>query len=200
MKVLLLGHNFKMVFTGSFIATIILLFVLSSPCGASITEINEKERQAEQYYVLEDEDGNVIAMTGRRVVKGDQYLDANNCLYEVVEVSGYTARCKFIREVNLKKEGLQAKSEKTGVLSTAQQGEFREVAAIYHTHNAESFVPTDGTDSIYGEGGIHRVGAAMAGALEEKGIEVIHAQDLHLPHDRGAYRRSRVTVLRLLEQ
>jgi stage II sporulation protein P len=74
----------------------------------------------------------------------------------------------------------------------------RGVIGIYHTHNAESYVPTDGSDSIYGEGGIHQVGASMAAALKEIGVTVIHDQTLHLPHDRGAYRRSRATVERLM--
>ncbi|MBS4032082.1 MAG: stage II sporulation protein P [Clostridiales bacterium] len=71
---------------------------------------------------------------------------------------------------------------------------------IYHTHNAESYVPTDGTDSIFGEGGIHSVGGSFTAALEQKGINVVHDETLHLPHDRGAYRRSRVTAEQLLEQ
>ncbi len=72
--------------------------------------------------------------------------------------------------------------------------------AIYHTHNAESFVPTDGTYSIDGKGGIHEVGKAFKTALEERGINVIHDETLHLPHDRGAYRRSRETAQRLLSK
>lgn len=76
----------------------------------------------------------------------------------------------------------------------------KRLIGIYHTHNAESYVPTDGTDSINGVGGIHSVGASFTEAFEEKGIRVIHDETLHLPHDRGAYRRSRVTAERLLEQ
>ncbi|NLC11063.1 MAG: stage II sporulation protein P [Firmicutes bacterium] len=163
-----------------------------------LNEIDEWERQAENYYVLQDEDDSIITYAGRRLVKGDQYLDKNNFLYEVVDLDDYIVHCKFIREVNLKEEGLRY--EEATIVPAAQQGNFREVIAIYHTHNAESYVPTDGSDSIYGQGGIHQVGSAMANALREKGIEVVHAQDLHLPHDRGAYRRSRVTVLRLLEE
>ena len=61
-------------------------------------------------------------------------------------------------------------------------------------------MPSDGTDSIYGRGGIHDVGAAFAAALEQKGITVLYSERLHLPHDRGAYRRSRVTAQELLRQ
>ena len=48
------------------------------------------------------------------------------------------------------------------------------------------------------QGGIHKVGEAFKAALEERGINVIHDETLHLPHDRGAYRRSRETAQRLL--
>ena len=71
---------------------------------------------------------------------------------------------------------------------------------IYHTHNAESYVPTDGTDSIYGEGGIHNVGMSFTETMGDKNVRVIHDETLHLPHDRSAYRRSRVTAEKLLEQ
>jgi stage II sporulation protein P len=72
--------------------------------------------------------------------------------------------------------------------------------AIYHTHNAESYVVSDGTDSIYGKGGIHQVGLEFKRSLEELGVSVLYSQNLHLPHDRGAYRRSRRTFTRLMEQ
>jgi len=72
--------------------------------------------------------------------------------------------------------------------------------AIYHTHNAESYVVSDGSDSIYGKGGIHQVGLEFKRSLEELGVPVLYTQNLHLPHDRGAYRRSRRTFTRLMEQ
>ncbi|MDW7675094.1 MAG: stage II sporulation protein P [Bacillota bacterium] len=74
-----------------------------------------------------------------------------------------------------------------------------QTVAIYHTHNAESYVMSDGTDSIYGKGGIHQVGYSFKNALQQQGIDVIYSENLHLPHDRGAYRRSRRTFTRLME-
>ena len=84
------------------------------------------------------------------------------------------------------------------MIEAAESSKERGTMAVYHTHNAESYVPTDGTDSIYGKGGIHQVGAAFAEALRERGITVDYSEQLHLPHDRGAYRRSRETVLELI--
>lgn len=72
--------------------------------------------------------------------------------------------------------------------------------ALYHTHNGESYLPTEGAESEYGPGGVHVVGSAMKNALEAKGINVIHSEDMHLPHDRGAYRRSRSTAWGLVRR
>jgi stage II sporulation protein P len=72
--------------------------------------------------------------------------------------------------------------------------------AIYHTHSDESYVPTDGKESILGAGGIYKVGDAFTQALQSKGMDVIHSTAKHDPHDDMAYERSRRTVLDLLKQ
>jgi len=72
--------------------------------------------------------------------------------------------------------------------------------AIYHSHNAESYVPTSGDAFKEGPGDIHRVGQTLKEALEEQGLDVEWSQALHLPHDGGAYRRSRATVRRFLSK
>lgn len=72
------------------------------------------------------------------------------------------------------------------------------LVGVYHTHNAEAYVPTDGTASRVPWGGIREVGKALVAALRAEGFEVRWSQAIHLPHDRGAYRRSRRTVARLL--
>jgi stage II sporulation protein P len=73
------------------------------------------------------------------------------------------------------------------------------VIGIYHTHNDESYVTNEGVSNVHsGQGGIHRVGTQFASALAAKGFEVVKADDLHYPHDPGAYRRSRRTLAYLL--
>ncbi|ADU52140.1 stage II sporulation protein P [Thermaerobacter marianensis DSM 12885] len=69
---------------------------------------------------------------------------------------------------------------------------------IYHTHNDESYIPTDGTASVDGRGGIHRVGDVLGRELAQHGFRVVKSEALHLPHDRGAYRRSRRTALKMI--
>ncbi len=70
---------------------------------------------------------------------------------------------------------------------------------VYHTHNDESYYNPDGTDSVYGEGGIHDVGAALVENFKKLGITVDYNTSLHLPHNSGAYTRSQTTAQSLLD-
>ena len=69
---------------------------------------------------------------------------------------------------------------------------------VYHTHNDESYFTPDGVDSVYGKGGIHDVGKKFVENLNKLGVETIYREDLHLPHNSGAYTRSQVTATALL--
>ena len=71
---------------------------------------------------------------------------------------------------------------------------------MYHSHGAESYVPSDGTESDPDGGGILDVGVSFVNALEDKGLNVVHNEDTHVPHDAGAYYRSRRTVEDLLTE
>ena len=76
----------------------------------------------------------------------------------------------------------------------------KKLIAMYVTHSDESYVPSDGTQSIEGQGGIYDVARSFRDALQSKGIDVILDESTHLPHDSGAYRRSRRTAERLLQK
>jgi len=181
------------------LAAVIILFPGSFPALAQYDrlpdELTPEEIREERYYTIIDEKGNIIAVTGRRLYTGDEYLTSDNRLFEIYRVEKYTAFARYRETVELPAPSLPA-----AVGPHPVQAEPRGIIAIFHTHNAESYVPTDGTDSIYGRGGVHDVGDAFKQALEEKGIVAIHSEDMHLPHDRGAYLRARETVLKLLEE
>ncbi len=156
---------------------------------------------AGQYYSVFDPEGNILLETGRQVYEQDQYLNDQNRLYEVIEVDEEKriATTRFVEEIELKIIPLPELREALGLTAAkAAEGKERGTIAVYHTHNAESYVPTEGTDSINGKGGIHHVGKAFVTAMEGMGIQADYSERLHLPHDRGAYRRSRETVLELL--
>ncbi len=75
----------------------------------------------------------------------------------------------------------------------------KKYVGVYHTHNDESYFTPDGTDSVYGEGGIHDVGAALVENLKKLDISVNYDTSLHLPHNSGAYTRSQVTAKKLID-
>ncbi len=169
-----------------------------------LDELGPEELKSRRYYHMVDERERLILVTGHRLRVKDRYLTAENDLFEVQSVEGYLARARFIEKIDLiipPDPGLSAVPAPAlparGQAGTA--GPAYKIA-IYHTHNAECYVPSDDTDTIYGAGGIHDVGLAFKEALEKKGIDVLYSDQLHLPHDRGAYRRSRVTALRLLRR
>lgn len=167
-----------------------------------LDELMPQDLREGRYFRVVDEEGRLLVITGRRLRPGDSYLAADNRLYEVYAVEEYLVRARYRETIKIgigQPMGNPAAAQDHPFLQPLQlQPAYR--IAIYHTHNAESYVPSDGTESIYGRGGIHDVGVAFKTALEGKGIEVLHSERLHLPHDRGAYRRSRVTVQQLLAQ
>jgi stage II sporulation protein P len=158
-----------------------------------VDELNLKDVSQQGYHRMVDQQGKVIMQTGHRLTVGDQYLTVDNRLYEVFKIEGRTAHARYLKTDKMTSAAISATSP-----SALVQAEPNYCIAIFHTHNDESYVPTDGTHSIEGEGGIHRVGAAFKRALEAKGINAIYSDDLHLPHDQGAYHRSRETAIGLV--
>lgn len=198
---------------GLVLIVIISTLLLPLPAGAALDlagldEISHEEIHDDDYYTLVSDEGEVLLVTGRMLVVDDEYLTADNRLFRVASVVGKKARAEFVEDVDLKKhmeENFRAQIRAVAAAAQGEEGgegggEPRRLIGIYHTHNAESYIPSDGTHSINGRGGIHQVGKAFKEALEAQGVEVIHDETLHLPHDRGAYRRSRVTAQRLLAQ
>lgn len=77
------------------------------------------------------------------------------------------------------------------------------VVAIYHTHTAESFIPTTGMAHSPGgqTGEICNVGAVLADNLSRRKIAAIHDTTIHdYPSFMKAYGASEVTVKRLVEE
>ncbi len=194
---------------------IVVLILFSSPCLAfdleklgyefsmdsTIEEVWDEWLEPGQYYTMVTQDDEKIMETARRIYVGDQYLTWDNRLYEVINVSDNVAHANFVEEVSLEDEMISISKIRhlLGLsVASAQDNDKSGIIGIYHTHNAESYVPSDGTESIDGKGGIHAVGAAFTETLDKLGVETDYSETLHLPHDRGAYRRSRDTVLEIL--
>jgi stage II sporulation protein P len=168
------------------------------------TPVQANERNDGGYFTFVDETGTAVFLTGWKVQPGDQCLAENNKRYEVVSVEGDIAHVKFIGQVDLTaylpKDDIKTAILPGGILAPriarAQGGK----VAIYHTHSDESYVPTDGKESILGNGGIYKVGDAFKASLEAKGLQVVKSDAKHDPHDNMAYERSRRTAMDLVKQ
>lgn len=147
----------------------------------------------EQVYAIYDEEGRYLTSIYGTVSVDDEYISADDKLYRIISVdeSKHEAVARYIGQEDM--TGLL-----DAVLPTIAQ-DAKRLVAIYSTHSDESYVPTDGTESKEEDAGIYDVDKALKKALEERGIEVELDLTTHLPHDAGAYRRSRATAARLLK-
>ncbi len=147
---------------------------------------------------LYDGDGNIICQTGFGLGLGDEYLDEGNVLWRVDKITGpTTAVAVFVRRVDLSSAVQEFQLSLAGI-PLAANGQSSQVG-IYHTHNDESYVPSEGAESDpNGQGGVYRVGDAFSSGLEKSGLRVNHSLASHLPHDAGAYERSRRTATEVL--
>ncbi len=149
----------------------------------------ERERG---YFTVVDEDGTVIFTTGHMVSLGDEYIDENDVKYVVIDVSDDVATVRAVGSL----EALPPFPVEPVRGAAASSG----AIGIYHTHSAESYVPSDHSESIPGKGGIMDVGAALAERLTSLGIKAVHDTTPHDPNDARAYDRSRRTAASLLKK
>lgn len=180
---------------GGLILAVFLTSIFISPAAA------EEEAPYGEYYTLVNENNYVILQTALEVNPGDVYIAGDNSRYEVTEIVGYTARCTY--------QGKEAMPELTtappvqgsifdGAVPIGKQGDKPNIA-VYHTHSDESYVPSDGKESIQGNGGIYDVGAALVDELKSMGFNVQYNTENHNPHDVNAYNRSRKTAASLMK-
>lgn len=156
------------------------------------------------YYQMVDESGNVVYDTGWKIRVGDEFLTHDNKRYEITHIEGTKARVRLIGQEKLVEASPVERQRRLGngiIGMGIARAEERKKVAIYHTHNDEAYVPSDGTESAEnGRGGILQVGDAFGAALEKNGLAVVHSENSHIPHDNMAYERSRRTVVSLLKE
>lgn len=208
-------------------SSILAVFLSAALVGAGVWFGGGSDEVLEgTLYRIVDERGIELLQTQRIITPGDGYIDEGNQVYRVKSVEQRLAiaervmvdeqladadrdeeavaalslyelfggkntskdRKKTIREENVEQPANEANEENT-----------RKVRfGLYTTHNGESYVTNAGESNVNGKGDIHIVAATLAESLKKKGYEVEHSEKLHLPHDRGAYRRSRRTAIGLL--
>ncbi|RQD73217.1 MAG: stage II sporulation protein P [Candidatus Syntrophonatronum acetioxidans] len=169
---------------------------------------NLDERDDGEYYTMVDDEGNTIMKTARHLHQGDSFIGSDDELFEVYKVEdniAYARQAESAPALSPSLTGLRR-----GIFNYLpalefpvifqREGEEEKTIGILHSHGAESYVPSDGSESIPEGGGILKVGETFASHLEGEGIEVIHSQETHVPHDSGAYLRSRRTAEELLKE
>lgn len=156
----------------------------------------EDELSDGNYFTFVDEAGKEIEHTHHQVYVGDELILEDNNRYKVVSVDKNTHRatCQLIGREEV---ALIPDFASLPALDVAAAKQNR--IAIYSTHTSESYVPTDGTDSKPGKGGIKQVGKTLAQNLQRNGVEAKISDNNHEPHDANAYHRSRKTAAQLLK-
>ncbi len=171
-----------------------LIFLCVLFCLALQPVLAEEALEGKTYTIVDSQGKAITHLCGAPDV-GDEYISGDNGHYRITSVDHTT---------------LQARAESLGAYVlpdvswlnqnaqpvTAQ----RRAVAMYCTHSDESYTPTDGKSSDEQRGGIYDVAEEFKAALEEQGITVYYSDETHHPHDAGAYRRSRATAARLVEE
>lgn len=154
---------------------------------------NEKGETVVYTYLIFDEENNFLAERTDCEV-GDKIIDKDLNVFEIYYVDNefYLAKARFIETLK-KSKVIKKQFENISDLENKKIG-------LYMTHNDESYTIGDGTDSFYGKGGIHDIAKDLAYKLENKNINVILDETLHIPHNSTAYTRSRPTAIRLLNE
>ena len=187
-----------------------LLFVLILLLVVSTVYADDWYGDYGEYFQVYNSKTNELLFTTARIVsKGDRYLSGDNKMYKVTRVNktNHMAQAEFIETIELpkiNKNALKAMEMAltnnmlhTFLLSQGTDKEERRIG-IYATHNAESYKPTDGTESIKGGGGILKVAEELKKNFEKFGVDAHFDTSSHEPHDAGAYKRSRRTAAQLM--
>lgn len=172
---------------------VLTLIAVSSIMVCSAASLDDPPELISGYISIIDQQGKVILQTGLAVHAGDEFIDEDNRVYEIMTVEGNLAKSRYTRDETV----ISLEMLVTPVQAPADPA--APLVAIYHTHNDEAYIPTDGTATKRGDGSIMQVGAAFASRLTENGLRVDHSKALHDPHDANAYQRSRRTFAELLK-
>ena len=154
------------------------------------------DHMTDKSVIILDEDNNEISRAARNVSIGDEIIKPDGKSYKVGRVDGERAYAKYQgQDKELLAWQDYFKNYEVPVTATTT----RDKIGIYHTHSDESYVPTDGTDTIPFKGGIYQVGSAMVNKLKENQTNVLWDKTPHDPHDNNAYIRSRRTATQLMK-
>ena len=177
-------------------------------CACAVNASADDQVDAEALHVAVDGSGAYLFSIHGVLSEGDEYIAGDNVLYRIATVNSGNAIAEKIGEEPMpdvswldvgEAQAVFASDEITQAVSAKANADKR-LIALYVTHSDESYIPSDGSQSISGQGGIYDVAREFRDALQKQGVDVILDESTHLPHDSGAYRRSRQTAERLLQK
>ena len=177
-------------------------------CACAVNASADDQVDAEALHVAVDGSGAYLFSIHGVLSEGDEYIAGDNVLYRIATVNSGNAIAEKIGEEPMpdvswldvgEAQAVFASDETTQAVSAKANADKR-LIALYVTHSDESYIPSDGSQSINGQGGIYDVAREFRDALQKQGVDVILDESTHLPHDSGAYRRSRQTAERLLQK
>ena len=176
-----------------FCLAIVLLFVYCPNCETEETKASDDE--LDYYTIYDAETNDVLFLKGEGVSIDDEYISADNKLYliEYLNEDEKVGEARYIENVKMPVFNVERNNNEQIAIAGEEK-----IVGLYHTHNDECYNDVDGTDSVYGKGGIHDVGSELKKQLEKLGVKVVYNEALHLPHDSGAYNRSLATANELL--
>ncbi len=184
------------------------LLALMLYVGCAMEAFAEEWGRGETVYTVVDEAGNRVFSRCGAVYVGDEYISGDNTLYRIVSISDDSAVAQKVGieampDVSWLDTGTVQPvfaDQRVAAAASTQADDSKKLIAMYVTHSDESYIPSDGTESIEGQGGIYDVAREFRDALQALGVDVILDESTHLPHDSGAYRRSRQTAERLIKK
>jgi len=160
---------------------------------------DHNDHQVGHVVKITDSSGRLISMACRGVVVGDAIINSEGQHYRVSRVRGNEALAEF---VDMDRQFLSYNEyfSNMEVPVAAMKGNGKNLVGIYHTHSDESYVPTDGKETIPFKGGIFQVGQTLVSKLRNANLNVSYDKTPHDPHDNNAYYRSRRTATKLMKQ
>ncbi|MDD4169692.1 MAG: stage II sporulation protein P [Desulfotomaculaceae bacterium] len=167
--------------------------------SAGISNHETPDHLTGRYTSIADEEGNIISMMARMTFAGDELYTSEGRHYRIDQVQGDNAIAKFLgMDSQIVSYNEFYAGQNVAVLKDLAEKKTGTIA-VYHSHTDESYVPTDGTESIPFKGGIFQVGKAMEDRLQKAGFQVNYDRTPHDPHDNNAYTRSRRTAVTLMK-
>ena len=168
------------------IALLIAALLATSPVTCARAEAER------DIWTLVTQEGQKLTQIAAPVTVGDEYIAQDNRVYRVTAADEGT-HMATVQETGQEAAVTQAFYPAVRVLAVEKR------VGLYCTHSDESYENGDGASSLEtGWAGIHDVAATLKSWLEDKDVTVEFVTDSFLPHDAGAYRRSRAAAMELV--